>query len=262
LHRQNVPLNEIVIVAPTWRDVIHLAREIKKIDPDIPLDSPSVSPIPRSVDNYWYDLIRLYFTPISAESYSKRRRIAQRVLDNLFDLGFVFVGDQISIKNILKVVNTIKLDFGLRISEFVDSLILQFCSIFQLDITSVVTAQEAKRVLLSSIEERLAQYGLNDNAGSIKEYYRDKNGISMSTYYQTKGEEYELVVVSGLLHGKVPHWGVIYDKSISEDYIARRLLYVISSRAKRYLYMISETGHTTRRGDLLVPTYQLTRCIP
>ena len=261
-HRGLIDFNEIIIVAPTWRDIINLAKRMRQVAPEIPLDAPSVSPIPRSTDNYWYDLIKLYFTPITPDNYSRRKRMAQRILDNLSELGFVCEIGTITHKTIIKAINSISLNFDVEIQVFVDDLIEGFCDILNLDIASVSTASDAKQVLIDSIINRLSEYEIANNASGLKEYYRDRNGISISTYHQTKGEEYELVIAYGMLKGKLPHWNdIIEGGNQVADYVARRLLYVICSRAKRHLYLISELGHATRRGNALIPTEQLTRFI-
>ncbi|TOJ70278.1 hypothetical protein CGI36_09470, partial [Vibrio parahaemolyticus] len=78
------------------------------------------------------------------------------------------------------------------------------------------------------------------------------------TCHSTKGDEYDVVICTGLLNGKVPHWNDIIDCSRShQDYVARRLLYVISSRARKHLYLISESGHKTTNGNPYRPTSQL-----
>ena len=259
-HSSVIDFNEITIVAPTWRDVINLAKSMRHVAPDIPLDAPSVSPIPRSIDNYWYDLIKLYFTPITPDNYSRRKRMAQRILDNLSELGFVSEIRTVTHKSIIKAINSLSLSFDVEIQVFVDDLIEGFCGILNLDIASVSAASDAKQVLIDSIINRVSEYEIVNNASGLQEYYRDRNGISISTYHQTKGEEYELVIAYGMLKGKLPHWNDIYKGGDQvADYVARRLLYVICSRAKRYLYLISEQGHSTKRGDALIPTEQLTK---
>ncbi|MGK0427273.1 MAG: superfamily I DNA/RNA helicase [Ulvibacter sp.] len=261
-HSEIIDFNEIVIVAPTWRDVITLAKIMRQVAPQIPLDAPSVSPIPRSIDNYWYDVIRLYFTPITPENYSRRKRIAQKILDNLSELGFVFEVGAITNKKVIKAVNNINLSFDVEIQVFVEHLIDGFCESLNLNIADVSTAFDAKQVFIASIINRVSEYEIANIASGLREYYRYKNGITISTYHQTKGEEYELVIAYGMLKGKLPHWNDIYaGGSQVADYVARRLLYVICSRAKRHLYLISEKGHATRRGDSLIPTEQLTRFV-
>ncbi len=52
-----------------------------------------------------------------------------------------------------------------------------------------------------------------------------------------------------MLNGKVPHWDTIrkYSREYSENE-SRRLLYVLLSRAKKNIYLFSETGEKTKGG--------------
>ena len=70
-----------------------------------------------------------------------------------------------------------------------------------------------------------------------------------------KGEEFETVISYGLLHGYVPHWNEIFSGNATDA--SKKLLYVICSRAKTNLHLISETGRQTRRGDPLAITPEL-----
>ena len=95
-------------------------------------------------------------------------------------------------------------------------------------------------------------------ASDLEKFFSPSNGVKITTAHSTKGDEYEVIICTGLLKGKVPHWHDIIDCSDThQDYVARRLLYVISSRAKKHLYLISELGHKTKRGSPYTPTRQL-----
>ena len=74
----------------------------------------------------------------------------------------------------------------------------------------------------------------------------------ISTIHGVKGEEYNTVIAFGLLNGFVPHWNDIYDGDRRNT--AYKLLYVLESRAKENLYLISETGRTTQRESLYTAT--------
>jgi DNA helicase-2/ATP-dependent DNA helicase PcrA len=61
-----------------------------------------------------------------------------------------------------------------------------------------------------------------------------------------QGEECEVVICFGLLRGQIPNWARIYDDNIDDEAESRRLLYVIASRAKKYLHLFAEYGRQTR----------------
>ena len=46
----------------------------------------------------------------------------------------------------------------------------------------------------------------------------------------------------------MPHWNDIFSNRINEIESSKKLMYVICSRAKKNLHLISEQGRVTRRG--------------
>lgn len=80
----------------------------------------------------------------------------------------------------------------------------------------------------------------------------------MSTCHGVKGEEYETVIAFGLLRGYVPHWNAVFggDDNLATD-MESKLLYVICSRAKRRLHLISEFGRQTKKKKPYETSYLL-----
>ncbi|MGN7903820.1 3'-5' exonuclease [Pseudomonas sp. 22373] len=112
--------------------------------------------------------------------------------------------------------------------------------------------------MLKSTEKRINKDGIDRDPSNISKYFNESTGIKITTCHSTKGDEYEVVICVGLLEGKVPHWDEIINKSSSYSaYMARRLLYVISSRAKSALYLFSEKGIYTATRNEYIPTKQL-----
>ncbi|MDR2065734.1 MAG: ATP-binding domain-containing protein [Prevotellaceae bacterium] len=67
-------------------------------------------------------------------------------------------------------------------------------------------------------------------------------GQTLNTCHGIKGEEFHTVIAFGLLDGLVPHWSDP-DKITA----SRKLLYVICSRAKKHLHLISERNRPNKR---------------
>lgn len=65
----------------------------------------------------------------------------------------------------------------------------------------------------------------------------NKKGITISTNHGVKGAEFDTVIAFGLLDGYVPHFS-----ELNKEESAKRILYVIASRARKNLYLISEQG--------------------
>jgi superfamily I DNA/RNA helicase len=89
----------------------------------------------------------------------------------------------------------------------------------------------------------------------FRKVFRERSGITVSTIHGVKGAEFDVVIAFGLLQGMVPHFS-----DIDGDVAASKLLYVLASRARKNLHLISEAGRSRgRRGDY-EPTEALLRC--
>ncbi|MGL4581015.1 MAG: 3'-5' exonuclease [Shewanella xiamenensis] len=71
---------------------------------------------------------------------------------------------------------------------------------------------------------------------AFRRAFKPRSGIKVSTIHGVKGGEYDAVISFGLLEGLVPN----FNDSSAES--AKKLLYVIGSRARKNLHLISERG--------------------
>ena len=99
------------------------------------------------------------------------------------------------------------------------------------------------------------KYRLSDDLNTFKRMFKEKKGVVINTCHGVKGEEYECVIAFGLLYGKVPN---IHTEQSQRDSEAKKLLYVIASRAKSRLFLFSESGR--RYYDPV--THQWENCFP
>jgi superfamily I DNA/RNA helicase len=90
---------------------------------------------------------------------------------------------------------------------------------------------------------------------SFKRLFRQHAGVVVNTCHGIKGEEFHTVIAFGLLHGYIPNWN-----EVDKDSASRKLLYVICSRTKKHLHLISEQGRTTKSQKPYRPTGHLQRC--
>jgi hypothetical protein len=109
------------------------------------------------------------------------------------------------------------------------------------------------------IDDRARRYSLSTDYNSISRYFKEKEGVVVSTIHGVKGEEYTTVIATGLLNGYLPHWDYIIkpEKQPHRKAETLKLLYVLCSRAKQNLYLFSETGYRTRNGSEYTPTNEL-----
>jgi superfamily I DNA/RNA helicase len=88
-----------------------------------------------------------------------------------------------------------------------------------------------------------------DDLETFRKVFRPKRGIVISTIHGVKGAEFDSVIAFGLLEDFVPHYT---EPPAEKEPIAKRLLFVIGSRARKNLYLISESG----RGHQRYPKHQ------
>ncbi len=79
----------------------------------------------------------------------------------------------------------------------------------------------------------------------FRRVFASRSGITISSIHNVKGAEFDVVIAFALLQGMVPHFGDLQVES------AKKLLYVICSRARKNLHLISETGRMNRGGPYL-----------
>ena len=83
----------------------------------------------------------------------------------------------------------------------------------------------------------------------------ERTGVTVSTIHGVKGAEFDVVIAFGLLEGMVPHFN-----EATGQVAAKKLLYVIGSRARKHLHLISEVGRPRGRYAHYVATEVLDSC--
>jgi superfamily I DNA/RNA helicase len=90
----------------------------------------------------------------------------------------------------------------------------------------------------------------------FKKAFREKTGITVSTIHGVKGAEFDVVIAFGLLEGMVPHFN-----EAAGEVAANKLLYVIGSRARKHLHLLSESGRPRGRWGSYSATEVLSACV-
>ncbi len=85
--------------------------------------------------------------------------------------------------------------------------------------------------------ERLKKEGIDfiEHIDSFKKLFKQRNGITVSTIHGIKGTEFDTMIGFALLQDYIPHFS---DTNGLEN--SKKMLYVISSRARKYLHLIAE----------------------
>jgi superfamily I DNA/RNA helicase len=244
---QNLGISEreICVIAPWWTHLAALTRNLVNRLPQYSFDGPGLVPFSRDIDNFWFKLTQIILTEPSPNMYVKRLRWASDVLNDM-ELAHVDV-HSISPKQLLKTINSISIDEN----DGLTNLRLFFNAIFcELDINFELypSLKEHHESFFNSTQNRIDRLS-NENAlfatdiTAFRKAFKPRTGIKVSTIHGVKGGEYDVVISFGLLQDLVPNFN---DPSVES---AKKLLYVIGSRARKNLHLISERGRMTGFGQ-------------
>jgi superfamily I DNA/RNA helicase len=249
--------SEVCIVGPQWPPLASMTRQLVAALPDYSFSGPGMVPFARDTDNFWYKLSRIILTEASPQLYIRRHRWAGEVIAAL-DLAGVNTS-KITRKSLLRASNGItstETDGLKYLLECFDAL---FAALGIDRATSPMLVEHYKAFVDGS--QRRIDRLTADGATAIAEIdmfrrvFAEKTGITVSTIHGVKGAEYEAVIAFGLLEGMVPHF-----KETDKTSSANKLLYVICSRAKKNLHLISEAGRGRGRSNVYLPTDILLAC--
>jgi len=220
-----------------------MTRKLTSLFPEYKFNGPGLTPFSRDVDNFWYKVAKLILTEPSPQLYVRRSRWAKEIIDDLHSAN---VATDITFRLILRNINTIKSSLveqdGLTyLNVFFDAL---FSSI-DIDFTLYPALSEHHKAFFESSEKRIIKITAENATydGSVetfKKVFMPKSGITVSTIHGVKGTEFDTVIAYGLLDGFVPH----FNEPSAES--ANKLIYVLSSRARKHLYLISEKDRIDR----------------
>lgn len=245
------PPHEVCIIAPWWAHLASMTRQLVGALPDYTFSGPGMIPFARDQDNFWYKLSRLVLTSASPELYTRRSRWAYDVIASL-ELAGVNV-DEISTRILLRACNSTS-------SEETDGLAhLNDC--FSKIVAAIGVDPELYPMLsdhynsfFDASEKRIARIKKEgaeaiSEIGMFRKVFSERRGITVSTIHGAKGAEFDAVIAYGLLQNIVPHFS-----DPDPELSAKKLLYVIASRARKNLHLISECGRPRGRYNVYEPT--------
>lgn len=251
-----VAQSEICVLAPQWPYLSTMTRKLVLNMPEYQFDGPGIVPFARDIENFWYKLSRIALTEPSPKMYVRRLRWAGEVLSELNDAGVETSG--LSRKSFLRECNDVAIaiyeDNGLEfLRRFFDALLRQLGISYH----EFPHLEEHYQAFFASSESRIARIVSEgvDGIGDIsffKKVFQNRTGITVSTIHGVKGAEFDVVIAYALLEGMVPHFS-----DANGDVSARKLLYVVGSRARKNLHLFSETGRNKGRYEYYRPTARL-----
>ncbi len=233
--------HEICVVAPWWAHLASLTRSLVAALPEFDFDGPGLMPFARDHDNFWYKLARIGLTEASPRIFVSRLRWAREILNDLQAVSLST--ENLDPRRLLRLSNRIRLEE----TDGLDYLRAYFDRVFialRLDfsvVPALVGQHDAFFRESQTRIERLAKEGtpFATDIEVFRKVFRPRSGVTVSTIHGVKGAEFDTVIAFALMDGMVPHFN---DTDQLDG--ARRLLYVIGSRARKNLHLIAERGRS------------------
>ncbi len=246
--------NQICIIAPWWVHLASTCRRLSSAMPEHTFDGPGMVPFARDFENFWFKVSRVALTEPSPGMYVRRMRWAREILNDLHLAGVHI--NELTDKSILRICNSIQLveQDGL---VYLQNFFVRLFEGINVDLTYFPSLAQQKTAFFESSEkqiEKLMKEGIHE-IGDIKYFkklFEARKGITVSTIHGVKGAEFDVVIAYGLLEGMVPHFS-----DDNGDESAQKLLYVIGSRARKNLFLISESGRKRYKDVCYEPTSRL-----
>lgn len=250
-----VPENEICIVAPQWWLLYPLSKSLRDLLPDVSFDAPDVTPIKYDPMNVFYLISQIKFSE-SGRSTSLRKRIASEIISILLNDYKLTLPDYVDCYFVLKSINGARICDENGMETFTNT-VESLMSLCKIDMEQEIYLKKAYIDFMNKVNDRIDKYDLSIDMESFNKCFREKKGVVINSYHGVKGEEYTTVIAFGLLNGYIPYWDLVYGDYNKRVIETSKLLYVVCSRAKQNLYLISEQGRTTQKGKPLTPTEEL-----
>ncbi|SMQ71918.1 ATP-dependent helicase [Agreia sp. VKM Ac-1783] len=235
--------DEICVVAPWWVHLAHLTRNLVALMPEFEFDGPGLVPFSRDIDNFWFKLAKLALTEASPRMFVRRLRWAGDILNDL-DMAGIDTS-RITRRSLLRESNSIDPPEN----EGLDYLRSYYRTLFarlDIDYSQYKTLQDHYNAFFASSQARISRLVAEGapyvtDVAMFRRVFRPRSGITVSTIHGIKGAEFDTVIAFALLDGMVPHFS-------DHDQLdgAKKLMYVIGSRARKNLHLIAERGRTKK----------------
>lgn len=260
---QGVPPHQICILAPWWILLAGVTRRLAGALPDLQFDGPGMVPFSRDQENFWFRLSRIALTEASPTQYVRRMRWASEIIGDLNSQNLN--KQELIAKVLLRESNSIVLDETDGLS-YLKAYFAAFMDRLGISWQSHALLVEHYRAFFDSAEARIERLTREGGAymGGIeffRKVFQHRSGITVNTIHGVKGAEFDVVIAFGLLQGMVPHFTEEedIDGGLSS---AKKLIYVIGSRSRKHLYLISEQMRMQPRGRGAYPaTHVLGNCV-
>lgn len=248
---------EICVLAPWWILLASTTRKLVALLPNQQFDGPGLVPFSNDPDNFWFKLSKILLTESSPQMLVRRMRWARDVIADLRDFGVDT--SKITQRTLLRESNSIAI-LDTEGLAYLDRAFVVLLNRLGIDLNAFPGLVEHRKAFFASSQariEKLQQSGASyiNDLSFFRRVFRERTGITVSTIHGVKGAEFDVVIAFGLLQGMVPHFS-----DADGDVAASKMLYVLASRARKHLHLISETGRSRGRFGSYEPTEALARC--
>lgn len=237
IKEEGISPNNICVLGPQWMHLSALTRSLMIKMPDYSFNGPGMAPFARDIENFFYKICRIVLTEPSPGMYITRMRWSREIISDLHQIGVDI--SFLSAKALLKSTNMLDIEEsdGLKYLEIAFDEIL---TVMGVDIDIYQALADDYSSFFASSKQRIEKLASQGDEGvstivNFRKVFKQRDGITISTMHGVKGLEFDTVVAFGLLEDWVPHFNE-NDKVNS----AKKLLYVIASRARLNLHLISE----------------------
>lgn len=238
--RKGIDQSEICILAPQWPILKDVVKRLKVSRSDLDFDASDMTPISNSnKDNFFYKVSRLFLTKNNPRLYAKRQLWAADLLNNTAEFGFSAIS-----RDLLFLINSIESNEVLG-KEYIVDCCEKFIEKTHINVSDCEYLFNQWQSFCKRLNENTSEIS---TAEDLKGFYRESTGIKVSTIHGVKGDEFQTVIIFGLLDSIIPSH---YHKCIDT---AKKLMYVASTRAKENLYIICESNRRTKNGYVYNPS--------
>lgn len=241
IDKKGISPDEICVAGPQWFPLAALTRGLIVNLPDLNFDGPGMAPFAKDIDNFWYKVARVLLTQASPDLYLRRLRWASEILRELEAIG-IDTGD-LTNRHLLRVCNSLNITQTEGL-PFLSESFIKLGLLFRWDITRNETLKDHYESFFGSANARIENLRRNGNhhitsLENFRKVFRQKGGIKISTIHGIKGMEFDTIIGFGLLDGWIPYGDDEHGLKSST-----KMLYVLCSRARKNLHLISENGRT------------------
>ena len=260
LLEKGISEDDICVVAPQWWLIFPVVEQLRKLLPTLKFDAPDISPFKYDPLNPFYLIAKLTFTCAGTMSKA-RRRWANEIINIIVDDYGISLPEYYDAYHLMKAVNLSRMMTGTDGLECYRASVKRVMDSMRLDLSNEKRLNECYCRFMEKTNSRIKKHKIPCSCQDFYASFNERTGLVVNTIHGVKGEEYNTVIAFGLLNGYLPHWDNIINDEDAGRMVADKLLFVLCSRAKERIYLISEKGRNTKKGTELRATSELCRVV-